>query len=115
MGGFSQFAVSLKYWIVRTECKEDLQMKSIGLVALFVLVNIASLAQTQTSDLIPLESIQLTSPETLNKFVQVLPEVKQHFWKLDPVLATLYTALAAACMSCLTMAGNLHGLSLTTA
>ena len=59
-------------------------MKSIGLIALCVLLNLGSWAQTQTPGLVPLESIQLTSPETLKNFVPLLPEVKQHFWKLDP-------------------------------
>jgi len=59
-------------------------MKSIGFVVSFVLLNLASWAQMQTPHSIPLESIQSTSPETLNKFVPVLPQVKQHFWKLDP-------------------------------
>jgi glyoxylase-like metal-dependent hydrolase (beta-lactamase superfamily II) len=59
-------------------------MKSIGVIAFLVFLSLASCAQTQTPDLIPLESIQLTSPETLQKFVPILPEVKQHFWKLDP-------------------------------
>lgn len=58
-------------------------MRSIGFVAMFVLLNLSSWAQTQTPDWIPLGSIQLTSPEALNNFVPVLPEVKQHFWKMD--------------------------------
>jgi len=56
-------------------------MKSIGVFAFFVFLSVASRAQTQTPDLIPLESVRLTSPDTLRKFVQLLQEVKQRFLK----------------------------------
>jgi len=56
-------------------------MKSTGVFAFFVFLSVASWAQTHTPDLIPLQSVRLTSPETLWKFVQVLQEVKQRFWK----------------------------------
>ncbi|MBV8050458.1 MAG: MBL fold metallo-hydrolase [Acidobacteriaceae bacterium] len=48
-------------------------------------VTLSRLIQAQSSrDSMPLESIQLVPAETLQKFVPVLPEVRQHFWKLDP-------------------------------
>ena len=57
-------------------------MKSIGVFAFFVFLSVASWAQTHTPDLIPLQSVRLTSPETLWKFVQVLQEVKQRFFEV---------------------------------
>jgi glyoxylase-like metal-dependent hydrolase (beta-lactamase superfamily II) len=59
-------------------------MKAFSLVASLLLCSLTVSAQMQSSKSIPLESIQLTPPETLQKFVPVLPEVRQHYWKLDP-------------------------------
>ena len=60
-------------------------MKRLALIASFCFFAIDTWVQAQSPpDSIPLESIQLVPSETLQKFVPVLPEVRQHFWQLDP-------------------------------
>jgi hypothetical protein len=71
----------LNQWIVPTGFKENFANEINRGYHVPYVSKSRFLAQTQTPDLIPLESIRLTSPETLRKFVQVLQEVKQRFWK----------------------------------
>ncbi len=57
---------------------------------------------------VPAQTSQQDSPESLRKYVPVLPSVKAQYWQINPTSVTRSGASAAAFTSSQTTDGNPH-------